>query len=236
MPQHRLVSVLLQLATLILNSGHSTHVESADYDSDGDIDLYVGSYDQTSSSYKHYLFSNEMNRFKDVSAQAGITHSGNESSASFTDFDNDGYLDLYILKDDGDILYRNAGKGVFENVTAKALIGSKTGGIKPLFFDMDHDGDLDLFETRSSSNLMFRNNGDGTFVEQAEKMGITGTGNNNRDAAFGDFDDDGDIDFIVASEKAGTVLYSNQREGFFKDITDDKRTEKCWQLGVSCSE
>ena len=53
-------------------------------------------------------------------------------------------------------------------------------------------------------NLMFRNNGDGTFVEQAEKMGISGTGNNNRDAAFGDFDDDGDIDFIVASENAGT--------------------------------
>jgi tetratricopeptide (TPR) repeat protein len=199
---------------------YSTHIEAADYDSDGDIDLYVGSYDQASSSYKHYLFSNEMNRFKDVSSQAGITHTGKESAASFTDYDNDGFLDLYIVKDDGDILYRNAGKGVFENVTAKALIGSKTGGTRSLFFDMDHDGDLDLYETRSNSNLMFRNNGDGTFVDQAEKMGVAGNGNNSRDAAFGDFDDDGDIDFIVASEKAGPVLYSNQREGFFKDVTE----------------
>lgn len=198
---------------------YSTHVEAADYDSDGDIDLYVGSYDPATSTYKHYLFNNEMSRFKDVSAQSGLTHSGKESSATFADYDNDGFLDLYVVKDDGDILYRNAGKGVFENVTEKAKIGSKTGGSKPLFFDMDHDGDLDLYETRSNSNLMFRNNGDGTFQEQAEKMGVAGTGNNSRDAAFGDFDDDGDIDFIVASEK-GTSLYSNQREGFFKDVTE----------------
>jgi Flp pilus assembly protein TadD len=200
---------------------YSTHVEAADYDSDGDIDLYVGSYDETTSTYKHYLFNNEMNRFKDVSEDAGIKHSGNESSASFADYDNDGFLDLYIIKEGGDILYRNAGKGVFENVTAKALIGSKTGGNKCIFFDMDHDGDLDLYETRSNSNLMFRNNGDGTFVEEAEKMGVSGKGANSRDVVFGDFDDDGDIDFFVANENASNTLFSNQRQGSFKDITEE---------------
>jgi len=85
-------------------------VEAADYDSDGDVDLYVGSYDQATSTYKHWLFNNEMSRFKDVSEEAGIKHSGNESSATFADYDNDGFLDLYIVKDNGDILYRNAGK------------------------------------------------------------------------------------------------------------------------------
>ena len=124
-------------------------METADYDSDGDIDLYVGSYDPASSSYKHYLFNNDMRRFKDVSSEAGIKHTGKESSATFADFDNDGFLDLYIVKEGGDILYRNVGKGVFEDVTAKAKIGSKTGGNKALFFDMDHDGDLDLYETRT---------------------------------------------------------------------------------------
>lgn len=197
-----------------------THVEAADYDSDGDIDLYVGSYDVASSTYKHYLFNNEMNRFKDVSDAAGIRHSGKESSASFADYDNDGFLDLYIVKEGGDILYRNAGKGVFEDVTGKAQVGSKTGGNKSLFFDMDHDGDLDLFETRSNSNLMFRNNGDGTFQEQAEKMGLSGGNVNSREAAFGDFDDDGDIDLFVVNENASNILYSNQRQGYFKDITE----------------
>ena len=198
---------------------YSTHVEAADYDGDGDIDLYVGSYDPSTSTYKHYLFNNEMNRFKDVSQEAGIKHTGKESSASFTDFDNDGFLDLYIIREDGDILYRNAGKGVFEDATSKAKIGSKTGGNKALFFDMDHDGDLDLFETRSASDLLFRNNGDATFDEQAEKMGLACANLNSRDAVFGDFDDDGDIDLFIANENGSNALFSNQRQGIYKDIT-----------------
>jgi hypothetical protein len=129
-------------------------------------------------------------------------------------------MDIYVVKNDGDILYRNAGKGMFENVTGNAHIGSKTGGHSALFFDMDHDGDLDMFET-GTNNLMFRNNSDGTFIEQAEKMGLSGKGNNSRNAAFGDFDDDGDIDFAVATENAGVILYSNQREGVFRDITTE---------------
>jgi hypothetical protein len=199
---------------------YTTHVEAADYDSDDDVDLYVGSYDQGSSSYRHWLFNNDMGRFKDVSDEAGIRHSGNESSAAFADYDNDGFLDLYIVKEGGDILYRNAGKGVFEEVSKKSQVGSKTGGNKALFFDMDHDGDLDLYETRTNPNLMFRNNGDGTFEEQAEKMGMAGNGNS-IDAVFGDFDDDGDIDIFVIRENAGNSLYSNQRQGFFKDITEE---------------
>jgi tetratricopeptide (TPR) repeat protein len=199
---------------------YSTHVEAADYDSDGDVDLYVGSYDPATSSYKHYLFNNDMGRFKDVSEEAGLNHSGKEASASFADYDNDGFLDLYIVRDGGDILYRNAGKGVFENVTNKAGIGSKAGGNEVLFFDMDHDGDLDMFEARSNSDLMFRNNGDGTFQEQAEKMGLSAVNAKSLDAGFGDFDDDGDIDLFVVNENSSNILYSNQRQGSYKDITE----------------
>ncbi|MDP3003854.1 MAG: FG-GAP-like repeat-containing protein [Bacteroidales bacterium] len=198
---------------------NSTHVEAVDYDGDGDVDIYVGSYDPVSSSYKHYLFNNEMGRFKDVSDDAGIRHSGKESSAAFADYDNDGFPDLYIVREGGDILYRNTGKGTFEEVTGKAEIGSKTGGNMALFFDLDHDGDLDLFETKPNSNLLFRNNADGTFQEQAAKMGLSGGDVISRDAAFGDFDEDGDIDLIVVNENASNILYSNQRQGIFKDIT-----------------
>jgi tetratricopeptide (TPR) repeat protein len=204
------------------NAGYSnsTHVETADYDGDGDMDLYVGNYDAVSSSYKHYLFNNEMGRFKDVSSEAGINHTVEETSAAFADYDNDGFLDLYIVSKDGDLLYKNSGKGTFEDVTSKANIGSKTGANKAIFVDIDHDGDLDLFEARSDLNLLFRNNGDGTFREQAEKMGLSGDGFKSRDAAFGDFDDDGDIDLFVVNENAGNSLYSNQRQGVFKDIAE----------------
>ena len=196
-----------------------SHVSVADYDSDGDIDMYVASYDPTSSTYKHFLFNNDLNWFWDISQEMGITHSGKESSAAFADFDNDGFLDLYIVKEDGDKLYRNAGKGIFEDVTSKAAIGSKTGASKVLFFDMDHDGDLDVFETNPDSNLVYRNNGDGTFKEQGEEMGLSGGNIQSNDAAFGDFDDDGDIDLFVANENSFNNLYSNQRQGVFKDIS-----------------
>ena len=131
-----------------------------------------------------------MARFMDVSEEVGIRHSGKESSAIFVDYDNDGFLDLYIVKEGGAVLYKNTGKNAFKDVTYKSKIGSETLGNKALFFDLDHDGDLDLFETTSNSNLLFRNNGDGTFYEQASKMGLSGDGVNYTDAAFGDFDDD----------------------------------------------
>ena len=197
----------------------TAHVAAGDYDGDGDVDLYAGSYDPATSSYKHYLFNNDMGRFKDVSVEAGITHTGKESFATFTDFDNDGFQDIYIIKEDGDIFYRNTGPGTFEDVTAKAHAGSPTGGNMALFFDMDHDGDLDFFEARSTGNLFFQNNSDGTFQDQSAKLGSPGNNLISRDAAFGDFDEDEDIDFIVANENAGNILYSNQRQGVFKDIT-----------------
>ncbi len=197
---------------------YSAHVEECDYDGDDDIDLYVGSYDPVSSSYKHFLFNNEMGKYTDVSKETGLDHSGNESSVAFADYDNDGFPDLFVMKEGGDILYRNTGKGTFEDVTEKAKAGSRTGGKKALFFDMDHDGDLDLLEILSDSNLLLRNNGDGTFEDQSTKLGPQNGGIITTDAAFGDFDDDEDIDFITVNKNSGPCLYSNQRQGVFKDI------------------
>ena len=117
-------------------------------------------------------------------------------------------------------MYRNTGKGTFENATVKAQTGEKTGGNMALFVDLDHDGDLDLFEAKNGINRLYRNNADGTFLEQAEKVGISGGNVISRDAVFGDFDDDGDIDLFVTNENAGNYLYSNQRQGIFRNITD----------------
>jgi cytochrome c-type biogenesis protein CcmH/NrfG len=197
---------------------YSTHIVSCDYDGDGDIDLYAGSYDPESSSYKYYLFNNEMGKFTDVSKEAGLKHSGKESSASFADFDNDGFPDLFIMKEGGDLLYKNRGNGTFEDVTGDAGAGSKSGGKTGLFFDMDHDGDLDLFEILSGSNQYLRNNADGTFQDQSEKLGTRKEDIISSDAAFGDFDDDEDIDFIVVNENSGPLYYSNQRQGIYKNV------------------
>jgi hypothetical protein len=201
-------------------TAYSSHVEQADYDNDGDIDLYAGSWDPSESVYKHYLFRNDMGRFTDVAEESGIRHTGKEISAVFDDFDNDGFMDLFIIREEGDLLYRNNGSGKFEDITSGAKAGSSSGGNSALYIDADHDGDLDLFEARTGKNMLFRNNADGTFMEQGEKMGLAGTDAVSRDAAFGDFDEDGDIDLIVVSDNAQVKLYSNQRQGIFKDIAE----------------
>jgi tetratricopeptide (TPR) repeat protein len=211
------------LDIVLPSTGNNTEppaiVTNADYDGDGDIDIYAGSYDQASSSWKHYLFNNDMGRFTDVADAAGIDHNGNEKYATFADYDNDGFLDLYIVKDNGDILYRNKGDGTFEDVTSKAKIGSKTGGNMALFFDLDHDGDLDMYELGSTSNIQFRNNGDGTFTDQSDKMDKLQGDVISRDAVFGDFDEDEDIDLVVADENNSDIFYSNQRMGVFRNET-----------------
>lgn len=201
-------------------AGRNAHVEVMDYDGDGDIDLYAGCYDTVKSAYRHFLLNNELGRFNDVSKEAGIRHSGNETAAAFADYDNDGFPDLFVIGENGDVLYKNSGRTSFDDVSSKSGISNGPGGNKALFFDADHDGDLDFFEAGSKSNLLFRNNGDGTFLEQGEKMGLAGSGLSSRDAAFGDFDDDGDIDLIVTNEKGNIILYSNERQGIFKDITE----------------
>ena len=192
-------------------------VSVADFDGDGDEDIYFANASATGSH--HFLFQNDMGRFTDISKNAGLEPSGKEVSASFVDYDNDGHLDLYIVKEGANILYRNAGEGKFADVTKESGIGDPDIGNLSLNFDLDHDGDLDFFVAKAGTNLLFRNNSDGTFLEQAEKMSISGGDSNSRDAAFADFDDDGDIDFFVVNEDASNVLYSNLRQGKFEDVT-----------------
>jgi hypothetical protein len=219
------IDILPATSPVLIKTTIYSHIEASDFDNDGDIDLYAGCYDATASTYKHFLFSNEMGRYTDISKEAGLTHSGREFAATFADYDNDGFLDLFILKEGGNKLYRNAGAGKFEDVSAKAGIGNKTVGNKALFFDLDHDGDLDLLIVSKGANLLYRNNADGTFTEQAAKMGIAGTGLNGTDAAFGDFDEDGDIDFLVTHDQGSVALYFNQRQGVFKNMVSGSGLE-----------
>ena len=197
----------------------TTHLAIGDFDHDGDHDLYLGTFFPQESKYTHFLFKSDMGRFTDVSAESGILHTGNESSAIFADYSNDGYLDLYIVKEGSNVLYNSVREGIFQDVTVEAKVGDSGNGNMALIFDMDHEGDLDLFLAKSGKNRLLRNNSDGTFTELAEQAGIAGGNVKSRDACFGDFDNDGDIDLFVVNEDASNILYTNLREGKFRDIT-----------------
>ena len=199
----------------------TTHLAACDYNGDGDVDLYAGRIDPATGSYRHYLLKNEWGAFQDVSEASGIDHQGAETSVRFADYDNDGFLDIYVVKEGTNILYRSTGEEIFTDVSAQAGVGDEATGTGSLFFDYDHDGDLDIFVSRRGTNLIYRNNLDGAFLEQGQKSGLAGTDEETLDAAFGDFDEDGDIDLVVVNHDGTNRLYSNQRQGIFRDISQE---------------
>jgi len=121
-----------------------------DYDNDGFPDLYfVNGAPGASNALYH---NNHDGTFTDVTARAGVAANGSGKSVYKTgvavgDFDNDGYLDLYVTAFGPNILYRNNGDGTFTDVTSKAGVagGSHEWSTSAGFFDFDRDGHLDLF-------------------------------------------------------------------------------------------
>ncbi len=185
-----------------------------DYDGDGDVDLFVTNWSDASR-----LLRNDQGRFVEVGAEAGIKISDKSTAATFVDYDNDADLDLYVVNAGPDVLYQNQGAGKFLNVAERVGIADTILGFASIFADLDHDGDLDLFLAGATANRLYRNNADGTFTEQAEKMGLEGEGERSRDAAIGDFDEDGDLDLFVVNQKGSNRLYTNLRQGQFQDLT-----------------
>ena len=195
------------------------HHAVGDYDGDGDMDLYIGRKDEVNGEFKSYLFQNELGRYQDFASAYGIKHNPKENRAAFADFDNDGFLDLLILIKDGAVLYHNAGKGNFVNMTEEAGLSTLKGGSSPLFVDLDHDGDLDLFQARDGLNQVFLNTGDSSFKQVDDQMGLGGAPDTETtEAIFGDFDDDGDLDLYLANANAPDLFAWNQRQGAFKTV------------------
>lgn len=176
---------------------------AVDFDGDGDTDVYAAG----------RLLSGEPGGFVDVTDEAGLA--GPEpDAAAFADFDNDGGLDLYLSRGAVGALFRSRGDGTFADVTASLGIPLPAGA--PLFLDYDHDGDLDLALAGPEGAMsMLRNNLDGTFSDVTALAGM-GPGNVSAalgTAAFGDFDDDDDLDFVVAAPAGPFRLYDNERGG-----------------------
>lgn len=206
-----------------------------DVDGDGDLDLYV----TTFGGDRHFLYINEGGSFTEDAVARGVALGSavrpiQGSSATFGDYDGDGWLDLYvtewIVADDlmaeppdamglrsRARLLRNVGDGIFEDVTVAAGVAVdglgqsfSPGGTHPFsasFADLDDDGHLDLVITGDFfTSRLFWNDGDGTFTDGTDAAGV-GTDANGMGAAFGDVDGDGDIDWAVTSISQPSAPY-----------------------------
>ena len=196
--------------------GKRSKVLLTDSDGDGDLDLYSLPADVNAESN---FFRNEGGEFV---PGAKIGRRGD--AAAFADIDKDGDPDLCLYGTEGGVLLRNDGMGNFTEMAdfggAQSDWNSKSGG-STLFVDYDHDGDLDLFTTRDQVK-MYRNSGDGVFTDVSDQTFLPSRLDwGARDAALGDFDDDGDIDLFMINDGSGCTLYTNLRQGKMAALSDD---------------
>jgi enediyne biosynthesis protein E4 len=226
----------------VSGEGYSMGAVAADYDNDGDVDVFVAGFERNT------LYRNSgKGTFEDVTRPSGIQSRSWSVAAGWFDFDGDGRLDLFVVNYlnwpgrgdrfcgdrprgirvychpryyDGvpNTLYRNRGDGTFEDVSEKSGIARHVGkGMSVAFADYDADGRLDAFVTNDSvPNFLFRNLGDGRFEETALLAGAALTVNGKAISSMGveflDYDNDGRPDLHVTA-LAGETFPLFRNEG-----------------------
>ena len=180
-----------------------------DVDGDGTDDLFVSFWNAGQGSSVARLYRVQGGFVHDITESSGLRLPAGAAFATFADYDNDGWLDLFVIDARGaGHLFRNRGNGTFQEVTAQAGVGNVKGARQAVFVDLDHDGDLDLLLVGSGPRTVYRNNLDGTFTDATASYGLAG-GSDEHDALFADFDDDGRIDLFIASASgSGTLLHN----------------------------
>ncbi len=234
-------------------------VVAADVDNDGDQDLYM----TTCAGTRNYLYLNDGAGFFTDAGPAnpaalanGIFRNG--QSATFGDYDNDGYLDLMTADWGRPVsasqarLLRNRGAaqpGLFDDVTFSAGLnvyrGSLTYRFTPRFVDLDRDGHLDLaIASDFYTSQLFWNDGDGTFTDGTIPAGV-GTDFNGMGSTFGDYDGDGDLDWFITNITADpnepptafggwNRLYRNEGDRRFTDTTEQAGVrDSRWSWGTT---
>lgn len=198
-----------------------------DYDKDGDLDIYLGSYFRDLDMFDLKTSENEIlhdswevsrnggsnvfyvnngdGTFTDKTRELGVEDTGWTMAIAHSDLDNDGWQDIYVANDYGrDVIFRNNGKGGFENVSEEAIGIDTKKGMNAETGDYDNDGDMDIYVTNVTEeflmecNMLWQNDGKGRFVDVSQELNVCDTGWG-WGGKFFDYNNDGWLDLYVAN-------------------------------------
>ncbi|MDE0426954.1 MAG: CRTAC1 family protein [Candidatus Poribacteria bacterium] len=228
------------------NHGYGMGCISADYDNDGDADLYL-----TNFGPNQLYRNNGDGTFTDVTWDAGVGDGNWSVSASFGDFNLDGHLDLYVVNYldyqletahacflEGvhiycgpheypgvrDTFYWNNGDGTFTDATSRAGLHNAGKGLGTLFTDYNNDGYPDIFVANDAvPDFLYRNNKDGTFTDVALTAGVAynseGRATASMGIASGDYDNDGASDLFITNFSLEVNSLFHNDDGDFYTMT-----------------
>ncbi len=224
---------------------HPTQTASwADYDNDGDLDLYVGNEALPGLPAPCRLFRNNGDgTFTDIAREAGVTNDRFTKAVVWGDYNGDRLPDLYVSNlRDANRLYQNRVDGTFVDVAPELGVSGPRASFPAWFWDFDNDGVLDIFVSAYSATIgdvgaayvglpfgtelarLYRGDGKGGFEDVARQRNLrrptAPMGSN-----FGDIDNDGHLDFYLGtgypsySSLMPNVMYRNREGKSFADVT-----------------
>ncbi len=208
--------------------GAVRHVVWVDFDRDGLLDIF-----QANLSGSPFLYSGKKDgTFEEVSSKTGFGGKFRVNSHLFFDFNNDGFMDLFLASDGLNRFYQNNGKGSFTDSTDEVGLGGDPGwdSVAACAGDFDNDGFIDLyvvniFSTTRVRNALYKNNNGKSFTDITEKT-ATGDVGDGRTCAWVDFDGDGRLDLFTTNHLNPSRLFRNLGSGKFIDLASQAGLDK----------
>jgi tetratricopeptide (TPR) repeat protein len=194
-----------------------------DFDNDGLLDVVISNFDDCAPM--HYFHNNGDGTFSDRTAQAGLGEQLGGLNLIQTDYDNNGCLDILVLRGGWDVpkrnsLLRNNCDGTFTDVTRQSGLAEPANSSQTaVWVDIDNDGRLDLFVgNENSPSQLFWNKGDGTFEDISHAAGVDRRAFT-KGVVAADYDNDGYPDLYVSNLYGGNFLYHNNGDRTFTEVS-----------------
>jgi ASPIC and UnbV/FG-GAP-like repeat/Immunoglobulin domain len=205
---------------IVNDSGASVGCAWGDYDNDGFVDLFVTNL----AGRKNFLYHNDRNAtFTRINSGAIANDAQDWRGCTWADYDNDGFVDLFVARFGVNWLFHNEGNNAFLNITNNLLGAATDNSHCAIWSDYNNDGLPDLFVPVNSSigpqmNRLYLNLGGGFFAAAPSNSIPTHLGSSNA-CAWADYDNDGYPDLLVISDKI--YLFHNNGDGTFTEMTSD---------------